>query len=396
MRVRHTAHPFSSFPVYSCAFLSSDELVVGGGGGQTRSGVKNKLRLYKVVSHKSIEQLDELELDKGEDLPMSMAAWPPTKQIVCGVNSSEEALKVSSNQNCRRYAVKDNKITFETSTSTLTVNLEDDDYQKVTVISPDGSMVAVAGKQDMHLLEFPSLEPLASPIHLEKGEIYDAAFSSTHLVLVTTVNLLVYALPTSKSAETSEKVAGKQKACHLELVQTVDRPTLPGKDSGSSFRAAKFHPQNSDILYTVINTVPPRTRTKNSPRKAYICKWDANKWKVTKTRQVSDKGLTCFDVSANGKFVAYGTGDYTLGILDTQALAPLLTILKAHELPPTVVRFNPTSDLLVSGSADNTIRLVSVPENLVAASWSSWIIVIVTILVILFAILANQMHQAVY
>ena len=65
--------------------------------------------MYKVVSHKSINQLDELELDKGEDLPMSMAAWPPTKHIVCGINSSEEALKVSSNQNCRRYAVKDNK-----------------------------------------------------------------------------------------------------------------------------------------------------------------------------------------------------------------------------------------------------------------------------------------------
>jgi prolactin regulatory element-binding protein len=48
-------------------------------------------------------------------------------------------------------------------------------------------------------------------------------------------------------------------------------------------------------------------------------------------------------------------------------IQPLLTILKAHEFPPTTIRFNPTSDLLVSGSADNTIRIVSVPDNLAAA-----------------------------
>ena len=110
------------------------------------------------------------------------------------------------------------------------------------------------------------------------------------------MNLLVYALPAPKPEGTSEKAAGKQRATALELVQTVDRPDLPGKDAGSSFRAAKFHPQNPSVLYTVINTVPPRTRTKNSPRKAYICKWDTAKWKVTTKRQVSDKGLTCFDV----------------------------------------------------------------------------------------------------
>ena len=43
---------------------------------------------------------------------------------------------------------------------------------------------------------------------------------------------------------------------------------------------------------------------------------------------------------------------------------PLLTILKAHEFPPTTLRFNPTSTLLVSGSADNSVRIISVPAEL--------------------------------
>jgi prolactin regulatory element-binding protein len=125
-------------------------------------------------------------------------------------------------------------------------------------------------------------------------------FIPVQLVLVTTINLLVYELPTSVADGPSKKASGKQKkaveAASLKLVQTVDRPTLPGKNAGSSFRAAKFHPQKPEILYTVINTVPPRTRTKNSPRSSFVCKWDTTKWAVIKIRQVSDRGLTCFDV----------------------------------------------------------------------------------------------------
>jgi len=43
MRARHTAHSLPAFPVYSSAFLSPHQLVLGGGGGASRSGIKNKL-----------------------------------------------------------------------------------------------------------------------------------------------------------------------------------------------------------------------------------------------------------------------------------------------------------------------------------------------------------------
>jgi hypothetical protein len=43
MRARHEPHSLPAFPVYSSSFLSSNELVLGGGGGASRSGIKNKL-----------------------------------------------------------------------------------------------------------------------------------------------------------------------------------------------------------------------------------------------------------------------------------------------------------------------------------------------------------------
>lgn len=49
-------------------------------------------------------------------------------------------------------------------------------------------------------------------------------------------------------------------------------------------------------------------------------------------------------------------------------MQPLVTILKAHDFPPTTLRFNPESNLLISGSVDNSIRVVSVPETLAESS----------------------------
>jgi hypothetical protein len=43
MRTQHTGHTFEGFPVNSATFISDDQLVLGGGGGASRSGVKNRL-----------------------------------------------------------------------------------------------------------------------------------------------------------------------------------------------------------------------------------------------------------------------------------------------------------------------------------------------------------------
>ncbi|KAI1789016.1 WD40 repeat-like protein [Ganoderma leucocontextum] len=380
MRTKHTSHPLSSFPVYSCAFVSANEFVLGGGGGQSKTGIKNKLRLYHVEGDSKLALLDELELASGEDAPMSMAAHPSRSEIVGGINSSEDALKSGPNQNCRVFHLEDSKISFSQAQSTIHLTTEDDDFQKVTVFSPNGKYLAVGGTRDLSVLDYPSLEPIATPIRLEKGEIYDAAFSSKTLVVATTVNLLVYALPSEEDGEVTT----------LELLHTIDRPTLPGKDAGSSYRAVRFHPGDEKVLYSVSNTVPPKTRTKSSPRRAYVVRWDTDTWKTTKLRQISDRGVTCFDISPDGKLLAFGSSDLNVGVLDAQSLAPLLTILKAHEFPPTTLRFSPNSDTLVSGSADNTVRVVTIPLGLGATSWGSWLLFFVALLVVLFAILAQQ------
>ncbi|KAJ7667843.1 WD40-repeat-containing domain protein [Mycena polygramma] len=393
MRAQHTPHFLTAFPVYSSAFLSPSRLVLGGGGGSSRTGIKNKLRVYDVGDDRSITLVNELELERGEDTPMSMATNLEAGTLACGINSPEDKMIKGENENCRVYAFKEEKLGLLRTQGTL-VSGDLDDFQKVTVLSPDGKLVVAAGTGSLQLLSFPSLAPAALPLKTAK-EIYDVTFSQNMLVVATTDNLLVYALPSeTKSSPSKDKKKGKQKATvlsDLELLQTVDPPAAVSGSTGSTFRAARFHPENAEILYTISNTVPGRSRTKKAaPRQAFVCKWNTATWAVEKVRKVGDKGLTCFDVSPNGNLLAFGSSDYSVGLLDANTLSPVVTILKAHEFPPTTVKFNPTSRLLVSGSADNTIRVINVPEAVVKSSGGMVILILITFLIALLAFAAQQ------
>ncbi|KAJ3517553.1 hypothetical protein NLJ89_g439 [Agrocybe chaxingu] len=392
MRPRHTQHSFTAFPVYSCVFLSPNQLVLGGGGGASASGIKNKLRLYNIGNDRSIELKDEFELEKGEDVPMSMAVHTESGNIICGVNSTLEKLEKGENENCRAFTVFKDKIKLLATKSTLS-GTDLDDYQKVTALSPDGSMLAVAGAHDLALLAYPSLVPLAEPIHTDK-EIYDATFCKNSLILATTHNLFVYTLPdvsstTSTAPPPSPKRTRKRakaaasastaKVKSLDLEKKVDLPSSTGE--GSTFRVARFHPLHEDTLYTVVNVVSPRTKkSKSVTRRAYVCS----------DLSASSVAALTFNSSPDGRFLGFGSSDLSIGMLDAKTLAPLSTILKAYELPPTTIKFDPSATILVAGSADNSIRILSIPTTVGGPSWSVIIFVFLALVFVLVAIAAKQ------
>ncbi|KAF9045909.1 WD40 repeat-like protein [Hymenopellis radicata] len=387
MRAHHAAHSFQSFPVYSSSFIGDSRLVLGGGGGASRSGIKNKLRLYNVNQDRSIEMLNEFELEAGEDAPMSMAADVQGKNLVCGINSTEELVARGENENCRVFEVNDNKLSLLTKKGTLnTDNVEE--FQKVSVLSQDGTVLAAAGPKILHLLSFPLLVPLATAIET-KSEIYDAAFSGNTLVVVTIEELLVYSL-SKPSSPSKPKKKGKPKAAPSMSVTLEHTIPLPPNLEGGSFRAGHYHPTDSGVFYTAINTKPVRTRTsKSMPRQSFVLKWDTATWKVEKSRKIGDKPLTCFVVSPDGQYLGFGSSDLSIGLLDATTLAPTVSILKAHEFPPTTICFNPTSQLFVSGSADNSIRVVSLPGDSSSYSWT-FVLLVIALLILLLAVGAQK------
>ena len=197
------------------------------------------------------------------------------------------------------------------------------------------------------------------------------------VIVTTTINLLVYSLSDAADATLSEK-KGKQKQklgarVDLDLLRTIERPKLPGGDTTAVFRAARyisnvhpdiifisvhdvyrFHPQDSRAFYTVMNTNPSRERgVKSTARKGFIVRWNAKTWTVEKIRKVGDKGISAFEIwcgvslyhitlalvhsafySPNGKWIAYGSSDCTIGLLDAYTLAVSLCIAARDIIGP--------------------------------------------------------------
>jgi len=107
---------------------------------------------------------------------------------------------------------------------------------------------------------------------------------------------------------------------------------------------------------------------------------------------LNEKGsITCLDISSDGRFIAFGTSSCAIGVLDAKSLAPVFTILRTHEFPPTTLRFNPEGSLLISGSADNTLRLIRVPQ---AGTGPAWITLILMILAVLIVVMAFAWQRA--
>ncbi|KAL1740509.1 WD40-repeat-containing domain protein [Schizophyllum fasciatum] len=434
MRANHTKHELPAFPVYSSAFLDDTHLVIGGGGGQAKSGIKNKLRLYHTENDTQLELLDELELAPGEDAPMSMAAARTASKIICGVNSSEDKLKAGQNDNCRVFSIADKRITTLSAQGTLPT--EDDeqlleDYQRVSVVSPDASMVVVAGTHDVTLLSFPSLTPLATSMHFG-DEVYDASFSDTTLAIATTGKVHLYDLPTNTSPvptspngspASKKKAKGKGKAAPTPLAarRTIDVPTLLDGTATGSIRAAKFSSTDPTKLFVAVNTTPARGKGKRAiPRQSFLCVWSTESEQTTaagaveRVKKLGDRALTCCDVSLDGRLIAFGFSDCSISLLDARTLTPLVTILKAHEFPSTTLAFNPAATLLVSGSADNSVRLISVPAggardgmgewraslsmlppwrtctDISIAAWTTIILILVALLAVILAIIMKQ------
>ena len=104
-------------------------------------------------------------------------------------------------------------------------------------------------------------------------------------------------------------------------------------------------------MYAVVNVTLPRVKhEKFAKKRAYVLKWKISEKDasldayIETTRKVCDGNLTCFDVrcvrcldtcrpagqvnlhSSDGRLLAFGASDYSLGVLDSNTLAVSETI----------------------------------------------------------------------
>ncbi|KAJ5353316.1 hypothetical protein N7452_002290 [Penicillium brevicompactum] len=159
----HSAKLTVSCPLFAADFDPRDNgrLLVGGGGGEGRSGVGNKISLIDTSRRDEITEAVELKLSRDEDSVTSLVAAPvggdeaDSLVTFAGINSSVEQQKLNNNQHLRSFRFEvpskgkeesksDEKVASGKATALSQASLfrtkngpgSSDTYQRVTRLSP--------------------------------------------------------------------------------------------------------------------------------------------------------------------------------------------------------------------------------------------------------------------
>ncbi|KAJ2509382.1 hypothetical protein GGI11_005906 [Coemansia sp. RSA 2049] len=354
------------FPIACIGVTQSNEIVLGGGGGSGRSGVRNKLAVYAIESKNNAAKLKkahELELSSEEDAPTCIAANPKGKAIVSSINRSKAAIEKGQNKNCRVFTVAKTSINGGKSANTI-CSANDYDYQKCMTFDPLGKLVA-AGASDgtVAVLQYPAMHP-AFPFVEAADEVNDVSFNAEGKWLAVATNDELKIL----------------KAKTGSVVQTIDNPHTSsgqpavfrfarfGGEAGGvlRFAASKTKTRMQDAMYTVLNT--------RSRKQAYIAIWNTLTWTRIATRPVSNSPITTFATSRDGRLLAFATASLQIGICDAHTLRLLARIHNAHAFAITALAFDNTGRFLVSGSADETCQVIAIPDKWPTA-WDAFVAV---------------------
>ncbi|KAH0544438.1 hypothetical protein FGG08_001465 [Glutinoglossum americanum] len=146
----HAVKATLTYPLYAADFDPQDNnrLVVGGGGGEGRSGIGNKITVLEFTTTE-ISTLAELELSRDEDSVTSLAvplsqSNPHSMRVFAGVNSSLAAKQAGMNKHFRRFTMgytdgKAKKAMWEVNPPLSLFSPNDEDkevYQRITRLSP--------------------------------------------------------------------------------------------------------------------------------------------------------------------------------------------------------------------------------------------------------------------
>ncbi|OAA53825.1 hypothetical protein SPI_09270 [Niveomyces insectorum RCEF 264] len=239
-----TSRTTLDYPLYVCEFDPSDpgRLIVGGGGGASRTGVGNKITLLNAArsDDPGLPTTAELELPRDEDSVTSLAVGPRRGRATlafAGINSRVDAQGATTNDHFRVFAVdgatasakSEPKITelarapfFSTSlsssssssTTTTTTQPDLDTYQRVVRVSPPFS--------DGHGSTLPQLGACATGLAKADGHeivVFDVTSAAPAAAAVKKT-----ANTAAAAAAVLPKVRGRlelpREAVDLDLVQT--------------------------------------------------------------------------------------------------------------------------------------------------------------------------------
>ncbi|XP_078444288.1 SEC12-like protein 2 [Wolffia australiana] len=334
-------------------------LVLGGGGGEGRSGVPNVILIasYDLVSQ-SLSETPVQRVGTEEKLPYRMAVHPEGEGILFAFPNGCRFFEWES-------AAEPNK-QFQPkikSTERMLPQLEDIGLQLALAFDAQGSLLATGGEDGkMRIYNWPSME-----LSFEQSEtgksVKDLNFCCGAKFLASVLdngNCRVWDL---NSKEIAANLPRENREKHL-----LCRFSQPS--------------DGVSVLYTL----------SAQDQFLRIIAWSTASWDKIASKNISKDPVSAFNVSPDGKFLAIGTIEGDVVIL-SQNLQVHSTVKRAHIGLVTTLAFSHDSRALVSTSFDSFSRVTMVEKQKRAGNYQWIISVLIILLAIILALLAYYIKE---
>ncbi|CAN6477696.1 unnamed protein product [Victoria cruziana] len=302
-------------------------LVLSGGGGDSRTGVKNSIFLSKFdfSSNSLSPPVDEFHTDG--DLPYRTAVHPGSEGLICSFPKSCRWFEWDASKN-----VEAHKLGLKSSDKNLN-ELEDAGQQIALTFNLEGSMLA-SGGEDGHVRVFkwPSMEMIFDQPNAHEC-VKDLDFSPDGKLLVS---------------------LGDSGPCRIwDLASSAAVASL-SRDKGENFGFCRFSRLfDSKVLYM----------TTKKGEHAYILTWDTGSWKRITEKRIVQNPVSAFNISPDGKLLAVGTAEGDILIADALFMRVQKKVKGAHLVFVTALEFSHDSRALVSASGDSSARVTLVEKK---------------------------------
>eukprot|EP01136_Pigoraptor_vietnamica_P035938 Opistho-1_new@101805 len=325
----------ADYPLYAVTALGNRTVMIGGGGGRSKTGVPNVIEVlrgpFAGIGTDEVTATEAVEVacrqDVGERAVMSVCAHPRRDHIACG-----------EDEMCTLYHVDFGKktATVKSLASKRTDFKEDGGFQKCTRYDANGKRI-VAGSTDgkLRVLEHPSLKELVA-IDAHKEDVNDADFhpDGTHIASIGfDKKLHVWDAKTGERKHTIDysKAFANASQYKLQCCRYVSVPQPDGK--------------RETLLFSVHCHVKHPT---------YVACWAPDREYALVRTGVLERGpVTAMAVNDRGDAMAFGTAEGAISFFTTRGLKRM-GHAQAHDLFVTAIAFDVAGTAVFSVSADGT------------------------------------------
>ncbi|SCU77947.1 LANO_0A01684g1_1 [Lachancea nothofagi CBS 11611] len=330
------------YPAYGARFLNESVLLVAGGGGEGNNGIPNKLTALQVnfEKRKVIKRYRELTLDENDDSPTTLDA--ANNVILMGCNESSAKIKAGAdNHHLRKYVFENDHLKFVASVD-MDRSGTCDDYTKLTYMSQDGTVAAIASSKLPTVIRILNPNLLAETYEIETGnDVKDLHFSPDGKVL---------SYITSSTLEVISIVTGRF------IVRKTDF------DKNWALSKIRFIAEDTVLIAAALK----------KGNGIVLCKVSlkSGSTSVLKTKTITTKfkGVTSMDVDPAGQLAALAGNDNSIVIVRLKNFTIAKFFKQVHSFAVTRVVFSPNGKILASVSAANTIHVISIPDKLATAT----------------------------